>query len=350
MQNKIIHLIIVIFLSLSLFAKESEPRPLSVLIIGGGPAGLATAIEAKTSGFAVTVIEKREAYTRSQTLFLLDSSLKFLDKWEIDIPQMHLMDLGEGTRIGIVQIKYLEEQLGKKARQLGVNKITGQFRGFSTKKTALILSSGKKELAIPYDVIVAADGTHSSVRDSLGIKANCLGTASGAFTFVSDPMDVSKQVEITPAIKIENGFLRRIKVPCLSIVFIQTHSDASKNCLEKALREQGWTIEALAVAENKTPVVTHVPIFLQQTVAFSDEKASAVLVGDAAATASFFKGMGANTALKTAEIAGRFFKETRAHKETAYLNFNEAMKEATDALIEDSAFLFIPKQPEESGI
>lgn len=40
--------------------------PLSIVIVGGGPAGLATAIVAKEQGAQVTVIEKRASYSREQ--------------------------------------------------------------------------------------------------------------------------------------------------------------------------------------------------------------------------------------------------------------------------------------------
>ena len=48
--------------------------------------------------------------------------------------------------------------------------------------------------------------------------------------------------------------------------------------------------------------------------------------------------MGANTALKTAEIAGQFFNNYPS--KSAYQAFNEAMKSATDEMINDSMFLF----------
>jgi len=75
-------------------------------------------------------------------------------------------------------------------------------------------------------------------------------------------------------------------------------------------------------------------VILQQAKAFSNQEASAILVGDAAATGSFFQGMGANTAFMTAELAGQFVKSK------SYADFNQSMKATTDALIEDSRYLF----------
>ncbi len=344
MKTKILLSITFLFIllgNLPSFAEEREKNtPLSILIIGGGPAGLATAIEAKAHGCIATVVEKRESYSRSQWLFLLDPSLKLLEKWSVSTPQMRVADLGDGECLGIVRIKHLEEQLEKRAQELEVKKIFGEFQGFGSDQTAVIVTPEKNERLIPYDIIVGADGSHSRVREALGIEKNCLGTAVGAFALISDPTDPSTDIDISPPIKEKDVFLRRIKVPSTSILFIQAPLSASKTKLQEALTAQGWIKEAKAVEENKAFVATDIDIFLQQAQTFSNEQKSAVLVGDAAASASFFQGLGANTALKTAEIGGHFFKEIQTHNQTAFQNFNQAMKETTDALIEDSAFLF----------
>lgn len=57
---------------------SGHERPLSIVMIGGGPAGLGAAIEAKLGGAHVTIVEKREAYTREQYFFLWGASLSIL--------------------------------------------------------------------------------------------------------------------------------------------------------------------------------------------------------------------------------------------------------------------------------
>jgi hypothetical protein len=56
-----------------------------------------TTFEAQAQGCAVTVVEKREIYSRPQWLFPTDASLKLLKKWNVDCP-------------AFVQINHLEEQ------------------------------------------------------------------------------------------------------------------------------------------------------------------------------------------------------------------------------------------------
>lgn len=303
----------------SLFAE-----PLSVLIVGGGPAGLATSIEAKMQGCRVKVMEKREAYTRPQTLFLQESSLKLLEKWNVDTSPVKIANL-----MGFISIRQLEEQLEKRALEIGVEKLFEEFTG---------------EIPSGFDVIVGADGLHSKVREALGIEINKLGTAKGTVLKILDLADTSTEVDISPPIQVEGGFLRRTKVPKASLIFGQFFQNASKETMQKALESQGWENEAKALAEDKAIAGFEIEVVLSQAAAFSNREKSAILVGDAAATASFFQGMGANTALKTAEIAGTFFKEVQENKDAAFQNYEEAVKKLTTEMIEDSSYLFNEKK------
>ena len=91
--------------------------------------------------------------------------------------------------------------------------------------------------------------------------------------------------------------------------------------------------------ENRADIANFT-VLLQQAVTFSHQQKGTILVGDAAAVASFFQGMSANTALKTASIAGEFFMKLQQQNVDAYSFFNQEMNIATDELIQDSKFLF----------
>jgi len=338
-------LLLTFLLPSGLFTDEAKPsKPLSVLIIGGGPAGLATAIEAKQAGATVTLVEKREQYSRPQVLFLLDSSLQLFKKWQVSLPQMRSTTLEDNTQIGFVKINHLEESLAARVNALGIQRIRGEFTNFDDHQIATVITPEQKTLHLPYDIIVAADGAHSLVRKSLSINMHTLGSAVGAFALIIDPTDTSSEMDISEPIKKGNTFVRRIKVPSVSILFTQSPHSSPKEELQHLAAECGWEKESQCIAQNKAFTSTDIPITLQQAHTFSSQEKSVIIVGDAAGTASFFQGMGANTALITASIAGQFFQNMQQNSPLTYQDFNQAMREATDSMIEDSAFLF-PKSP-----
>jgi 2-polyprenyl-6-methoxyphenol hydroxylase-like FAD-dependent oxidoreductase len=97
------------FLPFLLTAAGSN-ESMAVVIIGGGPAGLACAIEAVRNGCDTTIVEKREEYTREQPIVLWNRSLKIMDKWDIFAPEILLSNCFEdGVDRGraIARRKYL---------------------------------------------------------------------------------------------------------------------------------------------------------------------------------------------------------------------------------------------------
>ncbi len=91
----------------------------ATLVVGGGPAGLAMAIEAIKLGDEVTVLERRPEYTRQQSLFLTGDSLAQLDKWGVELPELCTAQVGPHERVGFVAIYHLEKQLAARAKALG---------------------------------------------------------------------------------------------------------------------------------------------------------------------------------------------------------------------------------------
>jgi 2-polyprenyl-6-methoxyphenol hydroxylase-like FAD-dependent oxidoreductase len=332
-------------LFLSLFISVTiELFSQSIVIVGGGPAGLATAIEAHLAGDRALIIEKREAYIRSQALFLNDVSLELLNKWQVNLPQMQQFEISKSQRIGVIQIKSLEEGLEARCKELKIDKLHGECTNLNLDEKKITVRSDSGELELSYDLLVGADGAHSIVRDKLGICRNIMGRAIGAFAFIRHDT-LSGEFDISDAMIHNDLFARRIAWGPASIIFVQSSSEAYRKALKDNVRQVliktslafGWNNEAEMLRNEGAKCSTDIEICLSQASSFSDTKRDIILVGDAAATASFFQGKGANTAFVTAKIAGDLFKNPNNYKA-----FNQAMKETTDQMIEDSRFLLEP--------
>ncbi len=327
-------------------ALSAENTPPSVLVIGGGPAGLSCALEAKKSGCNVTIVEKRKTYTRLQWLFLSDTSLALLEKWGVNPPGLIAADLGDGKPRGFVPIQSLEESLDCRAQILGIQKIYGEFIGFADGNKALVAQSSAAPLQLNYDFIIGADGIHSAVRDALGIEVDRMGRAMGASVIIPENSALPHGIDISPTVRIGEGFLRRIQTPSASIIFAQFPEEASWKTLQRAVESKGWG----GKNEDEFLILADIEIVFQQACSFSDEKRSALLVGDSAASASFYLGLGANTAFKCAEAAGRFFHQIQSHEEkgAAFRTFDGTVKRHTDEMIELNRFLFVQVQLDRS--
>jgi 2-polyprenyl-6-methoxyphenol hydroxylase-like FAD-dependent oxidoreductase len=308
-------------------------EPLSIVIIGGGPAGLAAAIEANEAGANVIIVEKREQHTREQFVFLLEPALNLLNKWKVSIPEM-FVGIDDGEKIGLTKIKNMEVGLSKRVHELGITKIFGEFTELNDGKA--IIAQQNQKLELPYDLLVGADGTHSFVRDALKITSNLYGQTQGLIAII--PMLAKNEsMEFISPIRCGSLFINKIIIPSAVIVSAQG-DELSKEILASAAMQNGWQNEAASISSGQARFFENVEVVLQQSAEFSNREKSAILLGDAAASASFIQGLGANCALETAMIAGLFFKTEQ--KDSDYAAFNQAMQIATDRLTKDSAFLF----------
>lgn len=320
----------VLFVFVALAFVSVKPSA-SVVIIGGGPIGLATAIEARQAKASVTVVEKRCAYDRVQRLFLFDHSLQLLEKWGVVIPELCKIPVDD-TYMGIVKISLLEEALLKRAEELGVNVIQDEFIELSQNERSILL---KDVGVVPYDIIVAADGAHSCLRKALGIEVDRIRKGKAGAALIPSLCEESSLIGASPDLQYGSSFIKKFHLPGMCLMFIQGPFSATKDDFIALCKAFGWELEAEQIAEGKAHLLQNVDVNLQKAKKFSEEDQSALLVGDAAGTGSFLRGSGVNYGLKTAEIAGRFF---RSHD---FESFEAEMHSETSALIEDSAFLFL---------
>lgn len=333
----------VIFVLVS-FCVHATERSLSIVIVGGGPAGLATAIEALEMGADVTIVEQRDAYTRTQLLFLFEPALDLLKKWDVSTPTMVIAELDKNQKVGVVEIRELEYALANRTKELNITLIHGKFTQVNPSSIEIIADNVPIEL--PYDILVGADGVHSLVREEMNIPCICCGKTTAAAMFIPLACAPGK-AEIPAAKPFQDLYFKRILIPFGRIIMTQgtlssfnaSRDVAGPEIFEEVARESGWIEEADLIAAGQSIPTGTISVVLQQAMTFSDISKSIILVGDAAAAAPFFQGRGANYTFKTAAIAGSFFKRVQQEKTAAFRDFNDEIQCATDELIQDSEYL-----------
>ena len=314
--------------------------PSSVLVIGGGPTGLGAALEARKAGSNVILVEKRNAYTRQNTLFLYPVALDLFEKWNAPIFLMEELEF-QGERRGFVLIKDLEKGLAHRADLLGIQRIQGEFIDFIEDSHTAIIQTVDGNKFFSYDVLVGADGTHSRVREKLGIACHSLGESTGGISVIPTIHSEKKIiVEIQPHAEV---FTKKVSTPSSTIVFIQNRpatffKNLSSNEMIRFASEVGWQEDAMKMEEECLFNIENIPVHLQRATAFSDPIQGVILLGEAASSASFYQGKGANFSFKTVQIAGELFRNWL--QEEAYERFNHDMEIEVTELINTNLPLF----------
>ncbi|MEX0171013.1 NAD(P)/FAD-dependent oxidoreductase [Streptomyces sp. LMG1-1-1.1] len=158
---------------------------IDLLVVGGGPAGLATAIHGARRGFDVMVAEPRPApIDKACGEGLMPSAVRALDALDVRVPGRRLRGIryvdAEGGRraeaafrtgpgLG-VRRTVLHEALAARALGLGVHVVPHRIRQVS-QSDAYVTADG---IAARY--LVAADGLHSPTRRALGLTVRPAAT------------------------------------------------------------------------------------------------------------------------------------------------------------------------------
>lgn len=164
-----------------------------VLVVGAGPVGLATAIEARLAGLRVTVIEPREGpIDKACGEGLMPGAVVALgrlgvgvDGYEIggiayvsgDARVEHRFRTGRGRG---VRRTALQPALAARAAQLGARRAVGRVTGVEQHGrvlTATVCGGAEGATPLTADWLVACDGLHSGIRRMSGLD---LDAAQGA--------------------------------------------------------------------------------------------------------------------------------------------------------------------------
>jgi menaquinone-9 beta-reductase len=148
-----------------------------VVVVGGGPIGLASAIEARLAGLTVVVIEPREnSIDKACGEGLMPGALPLLARLGIDPPGVPLRGvsyrsptrradhhfttgLGRGVRRTA-----LHDALSLRAAELGVERVVGRVDTFTQDPTGVTVNG------VRAGWLFGADGLHSSVRRIAGLE------------------------------------------------------------------------------------------------------------------------------------------------------------------------------------
>ena len=310
-----------------------------VVIVGGGPAGLSAAIAAKKAGADVIVIEKREKYTRLQGILLEPENMTLLKEWNVVCEGMISCKV-EGVEFGIVALSDLERGLSQRVNDLGIRVILGEYVGLLD--NAIEVKSQGEKFNLSYDFLIGADGSHSSVRTDLGIPFHKFGEAKG----IAAVLTLEDQEEFTWAEShLSTMFIKKITAFSLAFVFAQNapglNETISLKELAEGARECNWEKEAQMIENGECELVFEdIGVLLQQAAHYTNKEKKAVIIGDAAATASYFEGMGLNTVLLQAPLVGKLVADLQENSKGAYSRFTTSMKKTTDNLIAGSLYLF----------
>ena len=156
----------------------------SVVIVGAGPVGLATALEAASHGMEVTVVDPRSGpIDKACGEGLMPGALQALKRWGIDPPGRPLLGVryqSGSTRIdhhfpgspgrGVRRLA-LHDALHNQAKRQGVSVLTDQVSQVTHDHDGVEvgLSSGG---TLSADYVLACDGLHSSVAKSEGLHVD----------------------------------------------------------------------------------------------------------------------------------------------------------------------------------
>ena len=175
-------------------------------VVGGGPAGLATAIALAQAGIGTALIARRAPYADNRTTALLGGSVDFLhslDVWprcSADAAALRTMRLVDDTRrlIRSPEVKFSSDEIGMEAFGYNIEnrllmvamearaaelqnlvRIDDEAESIVTGETSVAITT-KQGQSLSAAIVAGADGRHSLCREAagIGVKRRDLGQSA----------------------------------------------------------------------------------------------------------------------------------------------------------------------------
>lgn len=153
-----------------------------VLIAGGGPVGLAAAIEARLAGLSVTIVEPRSGtIDKACGEGLMPGALPLLDRLGVDPEGMPLLGVSYRSGRHVADHRFaagpgrgvrrttLHAALAARAEALGVERVSGRVESVELRDDGVVAAG------IRAAWLLGCDGLHSTVRSLLGISRPVTG-------------------------------------------------------------------------------------------------------------------------------------------------------------------------------
>ena len=188
----------------------TEPRSASqnhhAAVVGGGPAGLATAIALAQAGIDTVLVARRSPYADNRTTALLGGSVDFLQSLDIwrrctgDAAALRTMRLVDDTRrlIRSPEVKFSSDEIGMEAFGYNIEnrllmvamearaaelpnlaRVDDDAQSVVANETSVIITT-KDGQTLSAALVVGADGRHSLCREAagIGVKRRDLGQSA----------------------------------------------------------------------------------------------------------------------------------------------------------------------------
>lgn len=175
-------------------------------VVGGGPAGLATAIALAQAGVETVLIARRSPYADNRTTALLGGSVDFLQSLDVwrrcsdDAAALRTMRLVDDTRrlIRSPEVKFTSDEIGmeafgynienrllmvameaRAAELQNLNRIDDEAESIVTGESSVTITT-KQGQSLSAALVAGADGRHSLCREAagIGVKRRELGQSA----------------------------------------------------------------------------------------------------------------------------------------------------------------------------